>query len=111
MIEFDGPVIADICVDEKENVFRPFYRIDKSRNQNNINSGLGLSITRSLLLQINDIILKFLFKCYPANREWVAGNQLQRFDYLLFSNFQIGPLPFKFMGKYHRFALLANNVF
>ena len=49
-IHDNGPGIPD---DEKENVFNPFYRIDKSRNQNNTNSGLGLSITRSLLLQIN----------------------------------------------------------
>ena len=52
-IHDNGPGIPD---DEKENVFRPFYRIDKSRNQNNTNSGLGLSITRSLLFQINGTI-------------------------------------------------------
>jgi two-component system osmolarity sensor histidine kinase EnvZ len=52
-IHDNGPGIPD---DEKENVFRPFYRVDKSRNQNNSNSGLGLSITRSLLLQINGTI-------------------------------------------------------
>jgi two-component system osmolarity sensor histidine kinase EnvZ len=52
-IHDNGPGIPD---DEKENVFRPFYRIDKSRNQNNTNSGLGLSITRTLLSQINGTI-------------------------------------------------------
>ena len=35
------------------NVFNPFYRIDKSRNQNINNSGLGLAITKSLLNSIN----------------------------------------------------------
>jgi signal transduction histidine kinase len=30
-------------------VFKPFYRIDKSRNQNSTNSGLGLSTTKHLL--------------------------------------------------------------
>ena len=39
--------------EEKENVLKPFYRIDKSRNQNVNNSGLGLAITKSLLNSIN----------------------------------------------------------
>ena len=52
-IHDNGPGIPD---QEKESVFKPFYRIDKSRNQNKINSGLGLSITKSLLSQINGII-------------------------------------------------------
>ena len=38
---------------EKENVFKPFYRVDKSRNQNVSNSGLGLATTKSLLNSIN----------------------------------------------------------
>ena len=38
---------------EKGNVFKPFYRIDKSRNQNVSNSGLGLATTKSLLNSIN----------------------------------------------------------
>ena len=37
-------------------MFKPFYRIDKSRNQNKTNSGLGLSISKSLLSQINGSI-------------------------------------------------------
>jgi len=52
-IHDNGPGIPD---DEKENVFKPFYRIDKSRNQNKVNSGLGLSISKSLLSQINGTI-------------------------------------------------------
>lgn len=36
---------------ERENVFRRFYRIDKSRSQDIPGSGLGLSITKHLLLQ------------------------------------------------------------
>ena len=39
--------------EEKKNVLKPFYRIDKSRNQNVNNSGLGLAITKSLLNSIN----------------------------------------------------------
>ena len=42
-----------ITDEEKRNVFKPFYRIDKSRNQNVNNSGLGLAITKSLLNSIN----------------------------------------------------------
>ena len=52
-IHDNGSGIPD---DEKENVLKPFYRIDKSRNQNKANSGLGLSITKSLLSQINGTI-------------------------------------------------------
>ena len=52
-IHDNGPGIPD---DEKERVFKPFYRIDKSRNQNKTNSGLGLSISKSLLSQINGSI-------------------------------------------------------
>ncbi len=52
-IHDNGPGIPD---HEKESVFKPFYRIDKSRNQNRTNSGLGLSISKSLLSQINGSI-------------------------------------------------------
>ena len=38
---------------EKDNVFKPFYRVDQSRNQNVSNSGLGLATTKSLLNSIN----------------------------------------------------------
>ena len=41
---------------ERANVFKPFYRIDKSRNQNSANSGLGLSTTKHLLNSINGTI-------------------------------------------------------
>ena len=41
---------------EMANVFKPFYRIDKSRNQNSTNSGLGLSTTKNLLNSINGTI-------------------------------------------------------
>ena len=49
-IHDNGLGISD---EEKGNVFKPFYRIDKSRNQNINNSGLGLAITKSLLNSIN----------------------------------------------------------
>ena len=52
-IHDNGPGIPN---HEKERVFKPFYRIDKSRNQNKTNSGLGLSISKSLLSQINGSI-------------------------------------------------------
>ena len=41
---------------EMINVFKPFYRIDKSRNKNSTNSGLGLSTTKHLLNSINGTI-------------------------------------------------------
>ena len=49
-IHDNGPGIPD---SEKLNVFKPFYRIDKSRNQNTFNSGLGLATTKALLSTIN----------------------------------------------------------
>ena len=39
----DGPGIP---VERREDAFRPFYRLDESRNQDNGNSGLGLAIAR-----------------------------------------------------------------
>ena len=45
-VEDDGPGIP---VDKREDVFRPFYRIDSSRNQDVGNTGLGLSITRDII--------------------------------------------------------------
>ena len=44
-IEDDGPGIP---LDEREKVFRPFYRIDHARNQDSGNTGLGLAITRDI---------------------------------------------------------------
>ena len=44
-VDDDGPGIAP---DERENVFRPFYRIDHARNQDAGNSGLGLAIARDI---------------------------------------------------------------
>ena len=52
-IHDDGEGIPET---ERANVFKPFYRIDKSRNQNSTNSGLGLSTTKHLLNSINGTI-------------------------------------------------------
>ncbi len=40
-----------IAADEKEKIFRRFYRVDKSRSQEVAGSGLGLAITKHLILQ------------------------------------------------------------
>jgi len=45
-IDDDGPGIAD---EHKEKVFRPFYRVDKSRSLNDSNVGLGLSIVEDVV--------------------------------------------------------------
>ena len=42
IIDDDGPGISE---DERENVFKPFYKIDKSRGESKSSVGLGLSIT------------------------------------------------------------------
>ncbi len=44
-VEDDGPGIPAA---ERENVFKPFYRLDNARNQDKGNSGLGLAIARDI---------------------------------------------------------------
>ena len=45
-VEDDGPGISE---SEYENVIKPFYKIDKSRNQKKSSVGLGLSITSDII--------------------------------------------------------------
>ena len=45
-IDDDGPGIA---INEYENVFKPFYKIDKSRGDSKSSVGLGLSITSDII--------------------------------------------------------------
>ena len=45
-IDDDGPGIP---MDERENVFKPFYKIDKSRGDSKSSVGLGLSITSDII--------------------------------------------------------------
>jgi two-component system osmolarity sensor histidine kinase EnvZ len=45
-IDDDGPGIAK---EEHENVFKPFYKIDKSRGDSKSSVGLGLSITSDII--------------------------------------------------------------
>ena len=55
-IEDDGPRIPK---DDKINIFKPFYKIDDSRNMNMEGSGLGLSIANELVKTLQgEIILK-----------------------------------------------------
>lgn len=44
-VEDNGPGIP---AGERDNVFKPFYRIDHARNQSSGNSGLGLAIARDI---------------------------------------------------------------
>jgi two-component system osmolarity sensor histidine kinase EnvZ len=44
-IDDDGPGIPE---DKREDAFRPFYRLDESRNQDESHSGLGLAIARDI---------------------------------------------------------------
>jgi two-component system osmolarity sensor histidine kinase EnvZ len=46
VIEDDGPGIPE---EERENVFRPFYQLDQSRNRDTGGSGLGLAIARDIV--------------------------------------------------------------
>jgi two-component system osmolarity sensor histidine kinase EnvZ len=45
-VEDDGPGIPST---EYENVFKPFYKVDKSRNQTKSSVGLGLSIASDII--------------------------------------------------------------
>jgi len=44
-IDDDGPGIP---VERREDAFRPFYRLEEARNQDNANTGLGLAIARDI---------------------------------------------------------------
>ena len=44
-VDDDGPGIPVL---ERDNVFRPFYRLDHARNQDEGNTGLGLAIARDI---------------------------------------------------------------
>jgi two-component system osmolarity sensor histidine kinase EnvZ len=46
LIEDDGPGIP---INEFKNVFKPFYRLDKSRNLNQSGVGLGMSISEDII--------------------------------------------------------------
>ena len=46
IIEDNGPGIPE---NEYKNVFKPFYRIDKSRGLNKSGVGLGLSISQDII--------------------------------------------------------------
>lgn len=54
IIEDDGPGIPN---SEKENVFKPFYRIDKSRNSETGGVGLGLAIARNIIAEMGGTIV------------------------------------------------------
>ena len=46
IVDDDGPGVPE---KERENVFKPFYRIDDSRGQSKSGVGLGLSITNDII--------------------------------------------------------------
>ena len=46
MIEDDGPGIPE---NQYKNVFKPFFRLDKSRSLNNSGVGLGLAIVEDII--------------------------------------------------------------
>ncbi|MFP6725759.1 MAG: ATP-binding protein, partial [Alphaproteobacteria bacterium] len=54
-VEDDGPGISET---EREAAFRPFYRLENSRNQGTGGVGLGLAITRDTVRnQGGDVLL------------------------------------------------------
>jgi signal transduction histidine kinase len=54
-VEDEGPGIPEA---ELERVFRPFYRLEPSRNRESGGAGLGLAIARSIIRgQGGDIVL------------------------------------------------------
>tara|TARA_B100000609_G_C16792158_1_gene222005 strand:- start:41 stop:514 length:474 start_codon:yes stop_codon:yes gene_type:complete len=63
LIEDDGPGIPE---DQYKNVFKPFYRLDKSRSLNKSGVGLGLAIVEDIInshggnIQLGKSVLKGL---------------------------------------------------
>jgi signal transduction histidine kinase len=56
IVEDQGPGIPEI---ELDRVFRPFYRLEASRNRESGGAGLGLAIARSVVrTQGGDIVLQ-----------------------------------------------------
>lgn len=53
LFDDDGPGIIE---NERENVFKPFYRLDQSRNLDSVGTGLGLSIAKDVMLSHGGII-------------------------------------------------------
>jgi two-component system osmolarity sensor histidine kinase EnvZ len=54
-VDDDGPGIPP---DQREAVFRPFYRLDSARNADGGGSGLGLAISRDIAMSHGgDVIL------------------------------------------------------
>jgi two-component system, OmpR family, osmolarity sensor histidine kinase EnvZ len=45
-VDDDGPGVPP---EQREAVFKPFYRLDQSRNQDTGHSGLGLAIARDIV--------------------------------------------------------------
>ncbi len=45
MVDDDGPGIP---TEERENVFAPFYRLERSRNRDTGGVGLGLAVARTV---------------------------------------------------------------
>jgi two-component system osmolarity sensor histidine kinase EnvZ len=45
IVDDDGPGVPE---EERANVFRPFYRLDEARNQDEGGTGLGLAIARDI---------------------------------------------------------------
>lgn len=47
-VDDDGPGVAE---EDREQIFRPFYRTDEARDRNSGGSGLGLAIVESAISQ------------------------------------------------------------
>ena len=45
-VDDDGPGVPE---DKREDVFRPFYRLDNERNESTGSAGLGLTIARDVV--------------------------------------------------------------
>ena len=54
IVDDDGPGIPE---DEREEVFKPFYRMESSRNPGTGGVGLGLSIARDVVRSLGGEIL------------------------------------------------------
>ncbi len=63
-IHDDGPGVPELY---KKKIFRPFFKIDTSRNLNKSGSGLGLSIAEELINKMNGEIYVIKSKIYKGS--------------------------------------------
>ena len=117
-IDDDGPGIP---ASEYENVFRPFYKIDKSRGQAKSSVGLGLSIASDIIRshggnialeksQIGGLKIKVLLPSYSSLKGQHLANFLCHLLGVLSTGFIISTTICEFSLMFtHRFTFMCTS--